>query len=123
MGIPCLIRTIALVTSNISGVKETLNIRFNPFLINFEDPEIISNVANPDATTKMWYRDGLVNVLDTIKMAREIKNQPYGEIVSTYPEFLDNRVYDLYKRFSQEVLKTVEYYEIKNSSLKMVYPE
>jgi hypothetical protein len=102
-------------------VEETLNIRFNPFLIDFSNPEIRFNVTNPDIPIKMWYRDGLVNVLDTIKMAREIKNQPYKEIVSTYPEFLDNRVYDLYKRFSQEVLKAVEYYEMKNSSLKMVY--
>jgi len=121
MGIPCLIRTIALVASNIPWVEETLNIRFNPFLIDFSNPEIRFNVTNPDIPIKMWYRDGLVNVLDTIKMAREIKNQPYKEIVSTYPEFLDNRVYDLYKRFSQEVLKAVEYYEMKNSSLKMVY--
>lgn len=120
MGIPCIIRIIALIASNLPWAEEIINVRFNPFLIDFSNPEMEHNISNPSITVKRWYRDGLVNVLDIIRLAIEIKNQPAEEIVVRYPEFLDNEVYELYKKFSENVLKTVGHYQKRNPTLKIV---
>lgn len=119
MCVPCIIRTISLIASDLPDAEEMLNVYFNPFSeIDFSNPEKISN--ENERIMKRRYRDGLVNILDILRLAFEIKNQPYKEIVTIYPGFLDARVYELYKKFSDNVLKTVEYYEKKNPTLKIV---
>ena len=120
MGIPCLIRTIALISSDIVSNENDLNVKFNPFLIDFTNPEKDKNVMISHKTIDRWYRDGLVNVLDIIKFAVEMKSETQGELVTIYPEFLDDKVYGLYKRFSENVLKTVEHYQRRNPTLKIV---
>ena len=119
MCIPCIIRTISLISSDIPNAEEMLNVYFNPFSdIDFTNLE---NVPNEHSRImRRRYRDGLVNLFDILKLAFEIKNHPYEDIVSIYPEFLDEKVYELYKRFSQEVFKTKDYYSSKNPTLKIM---
>jgi len=119
MCIPCLIRIISIVASDFPDAEKILKLRFNPFTeIDFENPP--GEMNTNDKTIKNYYRDGFVNVMDLIRLAVEIKNRPYDKVVIKYPEFMDTRVYDLYKRFSVNILKTVDFYSTENPSLKKV---
>lgn len=120
MGIPCLIRTVSLISSGIVSNENDLNVKFNPFLIDFTNPEKDKNVIISHKTIDRWYKDGLVNVLDIIRLAIEIKNKSERDIVTIYPDFLDDKVYELYKNFSENILKTVEHYQKRNPTLKIV---
>jgi len=118
MCIPCLIRTIALVASDLPNVDEMLNVYFNPFLdIDFSNPR---KVVAKNRIMKRRYRDALANVLDMLRLAYELKQMSYEDIVLLYPEFLDVNVYRLYKKFAQNLLRTVDYFSERNPTLKLV---
>lgn len=118
MGIPCLIRTIALISSKNVNKESDLNLKFNPFLIDFNNPDKKETEDHP--TVNRWYRDGLVNVLDVIRFALEINKLTKGEMIMKHPEFLDDEIYLLYRRFSDNILETVEHYKKINPSLEDV---
>jgi len=120
MGIPCLIRTISLISSGIITNEENLNLKFNPFLIDFKNPEKESNVTEDHTTINRWYRDGLVNVLDLIRLSLEIDSLSKNESIVEHSEFLNDKVYSLYRRFSKNVLYTIDHYKKENPSLEGV---
>lgn len=124
MGVPCLIRTISLVTSDHPDPEQILNVVYNPFLTNLNDigfeqnwPEVNELETHQSAQLKNHYRDGLVSMMDVIKLALEVTELPRDEVVTAYPELRDDMVYKLYQRFSTEVLETVDFFKTKNSSL------
>lgn len=119
MCIPCLIRTISLISANVPDADKILKVYFNPFSdIDFSNPGRM--VTSNSIVLQRRYRDGLVNILDIIRLALEIKSRSLDDLIIDYPEFIDKQVFKLYQRFSENILNTVEHYKKINPSLEDV---
>ncbi len=120
MGVPCLIRTIALIAANISDGEKLLNLQFNPFMIDFDNPDMEDNAPNPNQAVERRYRDGLVNIMDIAKIAYKIQKKPYEDLATEYPEFFDQDVFEMYKRFSKNTITTLKHFKEKNPTLTKI---
>jgi 7-cyano-7-deazaguanine synthase in queuosine biosynthesis len=118
MGIPCLFRTVGLVGGRFSGIDEKLNLAFNPFEIDFEDPSKYQNAENPnEQPIRNHYRDGVSGVLEMTQLAYELLNSERDDLITTYPQLSQDEVYKMYLRFAENVKETAEFFD--NEEAKM----
>lgn len=119
MCMPCLVRFIALASAKLGNKIEISPFGFNPFLADFSSLLGIYH-RGMKKQTEIRYRDGVVNLLDLVRLAYEIKKLSYLDIIRKYPDFSDKTVYDTYVRFSSEVIKALDYYSNKNKSMRVL---
>lgn len=125
VGVPCLIRIISTLSSDLSNKEEKVKLQYNPFTCidytNLEETYLPSKLNNDQIKNlEIYYRDGVLNIYEILKLAYDIKENDKELLCSKYPEFYNEKVYQLYRNFSKNVISTFEYYSQKNSSLRKV---
>lgn len=128
MCIPCIYRIIALVSKKLYSKydRRISDQGMNIFLSNLLKPNINTeltegNVSKISKFTKDDYPIGVINVLDVLRFAANIKKLERGEVIREYPELIDDKLYRMYKKFSEEVESTVNYFKGQNPSLKSAW--
>ena len=117
MCMPCILRIISISCNDISNERKIADNGINSFLINLDAPEVEENVTKAGKFTNDYYRDALINILDLIKFANEMQSYTKKDILSKYYQLYDENLYDMYFRFSKEIIKTLKHYSKVNSSL------
>jgi len=120
MCIPCIIRRISLISNEIYLDKKVSEKGKEAFEIDFDNPSIERNIRNVSCESKMFYRDALVNILEILNLANNIKRCSDNELIIKYPEMMSQKVLDMYKRFGSEVMKTISHFKAKNPSLNKI---
>ena len=117
MCIPCIIRRISLISNGIYVDKKISVKGVEAFEIDFNNPSIERNIKNVSRESKMFYRDAIVNILELLNLTNNIKNSSDDQLIIKYPEMVLPDILNMYKRFSSEVIKTVNYFKNRNPSL------
>ena len=123
MCMPCILRIVSLTAKGITLDREISKKSINSFLINLDNLAIGKNIPLWTKITWNFYRDAIINVLDLIKFANEIQTLSKTELLTKYYQFYDEELYNMYVRFSIEIIKTLEYYSKKNPSLRNRIPK
>lgn len=119
MCIPCIVRRISLVTNKIYDDRAISKNGIDAFRIDLDNLDIENNIdpENIKQGTKMFYRNGVVNILELLRLARNIRNLSENELIIKYPEMIDPKILVMYKKFGREVMETAKYFSKENSSL------
>ncbi len=122
MCIPCIYRTISIISNNIDDSvvkvfgKQIFQSNFT--IENFEKE--FPQVKQYNKIIKSYFNDGIVNILDILRFVTELKGLSDEKLKIKYPEFLDEKVLDMYKRFANESTRTFCHFAEKNEYLKEI---
>lgn len=129
MCIPCIYRNISTIFNNIQDDRKNIIDAFKN--IDFLDPNLEdslnkSNSLDPKLNknikkTKSYFQDAVANILEIINLTYELKHLTQKQLIIKYPELEDERIYNMYQNFADEVIKTIEHYKITNPSLEDIY--
>lgn len=115
--IQCLIRSISLKASslNYNGENEIYDLINKVDLSNPKDLRDKEKEIAIGSISKKKFRDGVSLLLDIIRLARDFQYLSKKELMVKYPELEDRELFNMYKRFSKEVLEVINTSKIKSN--------
>lgn len=128
--LPCLIRVIALSTSDHDLPISQMLLDTNPFLeLDFESvgpgtlespsTKSVARTTERQTSTTVF----LLGLNRILSFAHQLQRQPQRTVAADYVEALDDEVYEMYFQFSHEVFEFVDTVSDENPSLKQYTAE
>ena len=119
MCMSCIIRKIALVNNDVKAEDEYSSHSLDLIDdVNLSSPKEINRLYRTKIThnvRKKHYKDGIAFILDLIKLVRDLQYLTDKELRIKYPEFTDKKLLEMYKRFKNAVIKTMNESDIKEN--------
>lgn len=130
MCIPCIYRTISIISNDIQDGQKNI---IDSFEINLLNPKLEESLKKWNSNTKLkkrlkrikktkrYFQDAVGNILEVINLTYDLKYLKDEQLIIKYPELKEKKTFIMYQNFADEVIKTLEHYKITNPSLEDIY--
>jgi len=114
MCMQCIIRNISLSVNELNP-KENFH---EEYVDIFNDVDLTKPDKNYNKCVEKnpkTFSDGVTFTLELIRLARDLQNLSKDELMIKYPEFMDEKLFEMYERFGKEVVFILNNSNITNN--------